>query len=69
MNKAKVAGETIENGDLVLVRQYAAAKEGDIVVALIDGEATIKRFVKGSAYYVLKPDSVNRKHHPYYCRS
>lgn len=64
MNKARVAGETIENGDLVLVRQYAAAKEGDIVVALINGEATIKRFAKGSAYYVLKPDSVNAKHHP-----
>ncbi|MBI4526577.1 MAG: repressor LexA [Deltaproteobacteria bacterium] len=64
MNKAKVAGEKIEDGDLVLVRQQATANDGDIVVALIDGEATIKRFVRGSGYYVLKPDSTDTKHRP-----
>src|SRR5205823_2086762 len=40
MNKAAVAGGTIDEGDLVLVRQQAVARNGDIVVALIDGEAT-----------------------------
>jgi repressor LexA len=64
MNKAKVAGEKIEDGDLVLVRQQATANDGDIVVALIDGEATIKRFARGSGYYVLKPDSTDTKHRP-----
>lgn len=64
MNKAKVAGEKIEDGDLVLVQQQATADDGDIVVALIDGEATIKRFARGSDYYVLKPDSTDIKHHP-----
>jgi len=64
MNKAKVAGEKIEDGDLVLVRQQATANDGDIVIALIDGEATIKRFAKGSSYYVLKPDSTDNKHRP-----
>jgi repressor LexA len=64
MNKAKMAGEKIEDGDLVLVRQQATANDGDIVVALIDGEATIKRFAKGSGYYVLKPDSTDTKHRP-----
>jgi repressor LexA len=64
MNKAKVAGEKIEDGDLVVIRQQATANDGDIVVALIDGEATIKRFAKGSGYYVLKPDSTDTKHHP-----
>jgi repressor LexA len=64
MNKAKIAGEKIEDGDLVLVRQQATANDGDIVVALIDGEATIKRFAKGSGYYVLKPDSTDTKHRP-----
>jgi repressor LexA len=62
MNKAKVGEEKIEDGDLVLVRQQATANDGDIVVALIDGEATIKRFAKGSDYYVLKPDSTDTKH-------
>lgn len=64
MNKAKVAGEKIEDGDLILVRQQATANDGDIVVALIDGEATIKRFARGSGYYVLKPDSTDAKHRP-----
>ena len=64
MNKATVAGEKIEDGDLVLVRQQATAHDGNIVVALIDGEATIKHFTRGSGYYVLKPNSTNAKHRP-----
>jgi len=64
MNKAKVDGEKIEDGDLVLVRQQATSNDGDIVVALIDGEATIKRFARASGYYVLKPDSTDTKNHP-----
>ena len=34
----------IDDGDLVLVRQQAAADYNQIVVALIDDEATLKRF-------------------------
>lgn len=34
----------IEDGDLVLIRQQNYADEGQIVVALIDDEATLKRF-------------------------
>jgi len=64
MNKAKVAGEKIEDGDLVLVRQQATANDGDVVVALIDGEATIKRFARASGYFVLKPDSTSAAHRP-----
>ncbi len=64
MNKAKVGGEKIEDGDLVLIRQQTTANEGDIVVALIDGEATIKRFTRGPGYYVLKPDSTSAEHRP-----
>lgn len=33
----------IDDGDLVIVRQQALAENGDIVVALIDDEATVKR--------------------------
>lgn len=64
MNKAKVEGGKIEDGDLVLVRQQAIGDDGAIVVALIDGEVTIKRFARGSGYYVLKPDSTDAKHRP-----
>ncbi len=34
----------IENGDLVLIRQQNYADEGQIVVALMEDEATLKRF-------------------------
>lgn len=34
----------INDGDLVIVRQQESALEGEIVVALIDNEATLKRY-------------------------
>ena len=34
----------IEDGDLVIVRQQDTAEEGQIVVALIENEATLKRY-------------------------
>ena len=34
----------IEDGDFVIVRQQNTAEEGQIIVALIDDEATLKRF-------------------------
>src|SRR5215471_4625484 len=64
MNRAKVEGQTIEDGDLVLVRQQERADPGKIVVALVDGEATIKKLIKGPGYYVLQPDSRNLKNRP-----
>jgi repressor LexA len=64
MNKALVEGMRIEDGDLILVRQQPIAQSGEIVVALIDGEATIKRFERGSGYYVLRPESSDSQHQP-----
>lgn len=57
MNRALVHGAKIEDGDLVAVRRQSTAEPGQIIVALVDGEATIKRLVKGHGYYVLKPES------------
>ena len=34
----------IEDGDLVVVRKQHTAREGEIVVALVDNETTLKRF-------------------------
>jgi len=64
MNRSTVEGGRIEDKDLVLVRQQPTARPGEIVVALIDGEATIKRFQKGPGYFVLKPESDNDSHQP-----
>lgn len=64
MNRAEVQGGRIEDGDLVLVRQQQSADPGKVVVALIDGEATVKRLARGPNYYVLKPESTNKTHQP-----
>jgi repressor LexA len=59
MNKAG-----INDGDLILVRQQSAAQNGDIVVALIDDEATVKEFQHHKNCIVLMPKSDNKNHKP-----
>lgn len=54
----------ITNGDLVLVRQQNTAENGDIVVALIDDEATIKEFERKRDVVLLKPKSKNKNYKP-----
>jgi repressor LexA len=41
-----MTGAHILPGDLAVVRPQATAENGEIVVALIDGEATLKRFFR-----------------------
>jgi repressor LexA len=60
MNKAEVNGKTIEDGDFVVVdRSHRSPANGDIVVAVIDGMGTIKRYKedKKNERIVLEPDS------------
>lgn len=57
----RVRGESMVNahivdGDLVLVRQQTSAEPGDIVAALLDNEATVKRFGREGDAVLLKPD-------------
>lgn len=54
----------IDDGDLVLVRQQPTAEGGDRVVALIDDDATIKRFRRSKESVVLEPESSNPEHNP-----
>jgi repressor LexA len=42
-------------GDLLVVRRQAACEPGEIVVALVDGEATVKRYVRDRDGAMLKP--------------
>jgi repressor LexA len=49
-------------GDKVIVQQTTHASPGDIVVALIEGEATVKTFKKKSNLVVLEP--ANPKYEP-----
>ena len=54
----------INDGDLVLIRQQTTAKAGDLVLALIDDEATIKKFMPQDGLVILKPCSSNPIHKP-----
>ena len=47
----------ILDGDLVLVKEQASASNGDIVIALIEDEATIKRFFKEKDTIRLQPEN------------
>ena len=54
----RVRGESMINagifdGDLVLVRPQKEASNGAIVVALVDGDATVKRFERGNGHVKL----------------
>lgn len=54
----------IEDGALILVRQQQTAETGDLVVALVDDEATIKELRHSADAVVLVPRSKNRDHKP-----
>lgn len=47
----------ILDGDYVIVKQQPSAQNGDIVVALIGDEATVKRFYKEANYVRLQPEN------------
>ena len=47
----------ILDGDIIVVRKTEAAENGQIVVALIDDEATVKRFYKEKGHYRLQPEN------------
>lgn len=47
----------IFNDDMVIVKRQNTARDGDIVVALIDDEATVKRFYKGFSHVRLQPEN------------
>lgn len=47
----------ILDGDLILVRRQNVAENGQIIVALIDDEATVKTFYKENNYIRLQPEN------------
>lgn len=47
----------ILDGDLILVRPQRSAENGEIVVAMLDGEATVKRFYREAGRVRLQPEN------------
>lgn len=50
-------GAGILDGDYVVVRQQSHAENGDIVVALLEDEATVKRFFREADHIRLQPEN------------
>ena len=57
----------IMNGDYVVVKRQQTAQNGDIVIAMIDDEATCKRYFKEPDRIRLQPE--NPRMRPFYARS
>ena len=60
----KVKGDSmieagIFNGDQILVEKTNTAENGEIVVALLDDSATVKRFYREDGYYRLQPENAS----------
>ena len=58
----RVMGESMINagildGDIVIVHKTPSAENGDIVVALVGDEATVKRFYKENGHFRLQPEN------------
>lgn len=68
----KVKGDSmidadIQDGDLLICQIQPTAKNGDIVVAVIDNEVTVKRFFHEGRRVRLQPE--NKKYKPIYVES
>lgn len=58
----RVQGESmlkagILDGDIVIVHRTPVAENGEIVVALVDDSATVKRFYKENGHFRLQPEN------------
>ena len=47
----------ILDGDIVIVEKTPVAENGEIVVALIEDEATVKTFYKENGHFRLQPEN------------
>ena len=58
----RVKGDSMINmgiyeGDQIIVKRQNTANNGDVVVALVEDSATVKRFYKENGYYRLQPEN------------
>jgi len=56
-----MVGAGIYDGDVIAVHRTKDASHGDIVVARLDGEITVKRFLKSGRTITLKPENARYK--------
>jgi repressor LexA len=54
-------GDGINDGDIAIIQKKEIAKDGDIVVALLDNEATLKTYFKDKEFIRLEPSNTKFK--------
>jgi len=66
MDREIIDGKAITDGNYLVVDKEAEIFDGDVVVAIIENCATVKRFKKDQGMVVLYPNSSNPIHQPIY---
>lgn len=66
MNLRNINGKLLEEGHYLVVQKDAEYDDGDVVVAIVDGCATVKNFKKEKGLVILYPQSNNPIHRPIY---
>lgn len=52
-----MTGAGIFDGDLLVVDKSLAPSSGDIVIAIVDGDLTVKRYIRRGEQVILKPEN------------
>lgn len=52
-----MVGAGIFDGDLLVVDKSLTPSSGDIVIAIVDGDLTVKRLIERSGKFTLKPEN------------
>lgn len=66
MDMREIDGKNIEEGNYLIVQKDSAYEDGDSVVAVIDGCATVKNIKVNDDMIILYPQSSNPIHKPIY---
>lgn len=64
MDLTQIDGENINEGSYLIVQKDAEMEDGDVVVAILDNSATVKRFKKDKNMITLYPESSNPINQP-----
>jgi repressor LexA len=62
MNNAKVNGKKIEDNMYAIIQKESNYSDGDIILAIVDNSATIKKIKRIQDQVILYPDSTNDKY-------
>lgn len=66
MNLRNINGKALEEGHFLVVQKGAEYEDGDVVVAIVDGCATVKNIKREKGLVILYPQSNNPIHRPIY---